>query len=144
VGGAAGLSRLLHGEAAPAGARGTPATGAIRYAVVTAVLAVGTLMALGTLGISIAPLVTTVGIGGLAVALGLQETLANLFAGMQITLAGDIHVGDFIRLESGEEGYVEDVHWRETRMRTFANNLVLIPNGRLVKSVVTNYNRPSR
>lgn len=138
------VSRLLQLGIAARGASGAPATGAVRYAVRIVVLAIGALVLLSTLGISVAPVLTTVGIGGLAVALGLQETLANLFAGMQITMAGNIRVGDFIRLESGQEGYVEDINWRSTRVRMLANNAVLIPNSRLAQSVVTNYHRPSK
>jgi len=120
-----------------------PAAGVVRNVARISVLAVGGLVLLGTLGISVAPVLTTVGIGGLAVALGLQETLSNLFAGIQITFAGNIRIGDFIRLESGEEGYVDDIQWRTTRVRTLPNNFVLIPNSRLAQSVVTNYHRPS-
>lgn len=122
----------------------TPITGVVRYVVKFAVLGVGGLVMLSTLGISITPVLTTVGIGGLAVALGLQETFANLFAGMQITLAGNLRVGDFIRLESGEEGYIEDIHWRATRVLTLRNNFVFIPNNRLAQSVITNYHKPSK
>ena len=121
-----------------------PATGVVRYAIKILVLAVGGLVLLSTLGISVTPVLTTVGIGGLAVALGLQDTLANLFAGMQVTLAGNMRVGDFIKLETGEEGYIEDIHWRAIRVRTLPNNFVLIPNSRLAQSVVTNYHRPSK
>jgi small-conductance mechanosensitive channel len=126
------------------GAAAARSAGVIRYVVKIAVLAVGVLVLLSTLGISVTPVLTTVGIGGLAVALGLQETLANLFAGIQVTLAGNIRIGDFVRLESGEEGYVEDISWRASRIRTLPNNSVLIPNSRLAQSVVTNYHRPSR
>jgi small-conductance mechanosensitive channel len=62
---------------------------------------------------------------------------------MQVTLAGNVRVGDFIKLESGEEGFIEDIHWRATRVRTLPNNFVLIPNSRLAQSVVTNYSLPS-
>jgi small-conductance mechanosensitive channel len=118
------------------------ATGAVRSVVRIGVLMLGGAMLLKHLGISVAPLVTTMGLGGLAVALGLRETLTNLFAGMQITLGGNIRVGDFIKLESGDEGYVEDIHWRVTRIRTLLDTVVLIPNNRLAESVVTNYHRP--
>jgi small-conductance mechanosensitive channel len=106
------------------------------------VFALGAVMLLKRFGISVAPLITTMGVGGLAVALGLRETLSNLFAGMQITLGGNFSVGDFVRLETGEEGYVEDIHWRVTRIRTLLDTIVLIPNSRLAESVVTNYHRP--
>ena len=121
-----------------------PATGLALSIVRVGILALGAIMLLDTLGVSVAPVLAALGIGGLAVALGLQETLANLFAGIQVTLARNIRVGDFIRLESGEEGHVEDVGWRTTRLRLLPNNIVLIPNSRLAQSIVTNYALPSQ
>ena len=103
------------------------------------VLIVGGLTLLAQLGVSIAPLITALGVGGLAVGLALQDTLANLFAGLQILAAGQITPGDFIRLESGEEGVVQDVTWRETTIRTLSNDTVIIPNAVLSQSRVTNY-----
>jgi small-conductance mechanosensitive channel len=138
---AAGLvGRLLQRDSAAAA--GIAPTGVVRQVARIAVLAVGVLVLLSTLGISIAPVLTTVGIGGLAVALGLQETLSNLFAGMQLTFTGNIRVGDFVKLESGDEGYVEDIQWRVTRVRTLSNNFVLIPNSKLAQSVLTNFHQP--
>lgn len=121
-----------------------PVTGVLRNVVTVTVIAVGGLVLLGTLGISITPVLTTLGIGGLAVALALQDTLANLFAGLHVTMAGNIRVGDYVKLETGDEGYVEDIQWRATRIKTLPNNFVLVPNSRLAQSVVTNFNRPSR
>ena len=143
---AANLGADLLRVVSPAATGGmiSPATGVIRYVVKAAVLAVGGLVLLSTLGISVTPILTTIGIGGLALALGLQETLSNLFAGIQVTLAGNIQLGDFIQLESGEQGYVDDVQWRTTRIRTLPNNFVLIPNSRLAQSIVSNYYRPSK
>ena len=130
-------SRDRKGEAARA-------TGLMQYTVRIGILVMGGLILLASLGVSIAPLLTTLGIGGLAIALGLQETLSNIFAGMHITLARNIRVGDFVRLETGEEGYVEDIGWRATRIQVLPNNVVLIPNNRLAQSVVTNYSLPTR
>ena len=138
------VANLMGREPPPGTAELLPATGVVRQTTRILVVVVGGLVLLSTLGISIAPVLTTLGIGGLAVALGLQETLTNLFAGMQLTLAGNIRIGDFIRLESGEEGFIDDIQWRATRVRTLANNFVLIPNSRLAQSVVTNYHRPSK
>lgn len=104
----------------------------------------GILIILNTLGISITPLLTAFGLGGLAVALALQDTLSNLFAGFYITVSRQIRVGDFIKLESGEEGYVEDIGWRATRVRMLPNNIVLIPNAKLAQSVITNYYFPEQ
>ncbi|MFE1312094.1 mechanosensitive ion channel family protein [Streptomyces sp. NPDC058755] len=108
------------------------------------VLAIGFLVVLQTLGISIAPLLTALGVGGLAVALALQDTLANLFAGIHILASKTVQPGDYIRLSSGEEGYVVDINWRQTTVRQLSNNLVVIPNGELAKSNMTNFTRPEQ
>jgi small-conductance mechanosensitive channel len=121
-----------------------PVAGVVRRTVQGVVIVTGALVLLGSFGISVAPVLTTLGIGGLAVALGLQDTLANLFAGIHLTLAGNIRVGDFVRLESGEEGYVQDIRWRATCLHTLPNNLVVIPNSRLAQTVVTNYDLPGK
>ncbi len=130
----------------PATAAGTaaPATGVLRYAVKIVTFSVGGLVLLSNLGIAITPVLTTLGIGGLAVALALQDTLSNLFAGMQLTLAGNMRVGDFIKLETGEEGFIDDIHWRVTRIKMLPNNFVLIPNSRLAQSIITNYYQPTQ
>jgi small-conductance mechanosensitive channel len=108
------------------------------------IYAFGFLMILNMLGISITPLLTAFGLGGLAVALALQDTLSNLFAGFYITLSRQVRAGDFIKLESGEEGYVLDIGWRATRVRMLPNNVVLIPNSKLAQSVITNYYFPEQ
>lgn len=105
---------------------------------------IGVLIILNHLGISIAPLVTAFGVGGLAMALALQDTLSNLFAGIHIMAEQAIRVGDFIRLETGQEGYVEDISWRTTRIRMLPNNMVIVPNNKLSQSVITNYNLPEQ
>jgi len=121
-----------------------PTTG-LAYAIVKGViLASGFLIILSVLGVSIAPLLTALGVGGLAVALALQDTLANLFAGIHILVEKSIRVGDFIKLENGQEGYVEDITWRTTRVRMLPNNMVVIPNNKLAQSVVTNYYLPEK
>ncbi|MDF3301770.1 mechanosensitive ion channel family protein [Streptomyces tropicalis] len=108
------------------------------------VLAIGFLVVLQTLGISIAPMLTALGVGGLAVALALQDTLANLFAGVHILASKTVQPGDYIRLSTGEEGYVEDINWRQTTVRQLSNNLVVIPNGQLAKTNMTNFTRPEQ
>jgi small-conductance mechanosensitive channel len=106
------------------------------------VIAIGLLVILDILGISVAPLLTALGVGGLAVALALQDTLANLFAGFHILVEKSIRVGDFIRLESGHEGSVDDITWRTARVRTLSGSTVMIPNKKLSQSVVVNYSLP--
>jgi small-conductance mechanosensitive channel len=105
---------------------------------------IGILIMLNYLGISIAPIITALGVGGLAMALALQDTLSNLFAGVHIMAEQTIRVGDFIRLETGQEGYVEDISWRTTRIRMLPNNMVIVPNNRLSQSVLMNYHLPTR
>jgi small-conductance mechanosensitive channel len=104
----------------------------------------GLLVILNGLGLSITPMLTALGIGGLAVALALQEPLANFFAGLFITLAGQIRLGDYVKLDSGQEGYVVDFSWRSTRLRMLANNLVVVPNAKLAQALVVNHHLPSQ
>jgi small-conductance mechanosensitive channel len=121
-----------------------PTTG-LTYAILNGIILItGFLIILTVLGISVTPLITALGVGGLAVALALQPTLANLFAGIHIMMEQAVRVGDFIKLESGQEGYVEDITWRTTRIRMLPNNMVVIPNGTLSQSIVTNYYLPEK
>jgi small-conductance mechanosensitive channel len=121
-----------------------PTTGLAYGILKGAILVIGFLIILSFLGISITPLITALGIGGLAVALALQDTLANLFAGIHILVEKSVRVGDFVRLETGQEGYVEDITWRTTRIRMLPNNIVVIPNSRLSQSIITNYYLPEK
>ncbi|MCA6091255.1 mechanosensitive ion channel family protein [Streptomyces sp. SCA3-4] len=109
-----------------------------------AVMAMGFLVVLQTLGISIAPLLTALGVGGLAIALALKDTLANLFAGVHILVSKTVQPGDYIRLSTGEEGYVVDVNWRNTVVEQLNNNRVIIPNAKLAGTNMTNFTRPEQ
>ena len=102
----------------------------------------GILVILQSLGISITPVLTALGVGGLAVALALQETLSNLFAGLQIIAARQIKPGDYVHLETGEEGYVADVTWRNTTIRAIDNNMIIVPNSKLASTILTNFHHP--
>jgi len=119
-----------------------PLTSLTQTVVTGAVYTLGLLMILNGLGVSVTPILTALGVGGLAVALALQETLSNLFAGIYVAIAGLVRTGDYVRLDSGEEGYVADIGWRSTRIRLLANNMVLVPNARLAQAIVTNYYMP--
>jgi small-conductance mechanosensitive channel len=87
-------------------------------------------------------IVTTLGVGGLAVALALQDTLSNLFAGFYVSISGLVRIGDYIKLNTGEEGYITDITWRCTKMRAISNNLIIIPNSKLGQAIYTNYTLP--
>lgn len=119
-----------------------PATGLSVTFVKVAIWIVGGLVLLGGLGISITPVLTALGVGGLAVALALQDTLSNFFAGLHLLIEKPIRVGDFVKLETGQEGYVMDIGWRTTRVRMLPNNMVILPNSKLTQSIVTNYYLP--
>ncbi len=99
----------------------------------------GVAVLLGTLGVSITPIITALGVGGLAVGLALQPTLENVFSGIQVLASRQIEPGDLIRLETGEEGTVLDVTWRNTAIRTPSNDVVIVPNAVIGRSRVTNF-----
>ena len=121
-----------------------PTTGLAYGTLKGTILIIGFLIILSTLGISITPLITALGVGGLAVALALQDTLSNLFAGIHILVEKSIRIGDFIKLETGQEGYIVDITWRTTRIKMLPNNMVIIPNSKLSQSIVTNYYLPEK
>ena len=108
------------------------------------ILFFGILFILQVFGISITPLLTAFGIGGLAVALALQDTLANLFSGLHIVLSRQIRPGDYVKLSTGEKGYVTDINWRNTTIRQLPNNMVVIPNSKLASAIITNYHLPEK
>lgn len=107
------------------------------------VYVLGLLVLLQALGVSVTPILGALGVGGLAVALALQPTLANAFSGIQLLASGTIRPGDFVELE-GRRGYVEDINWRYTTIRQLPNNLTIVPNSLLSESIFTNCFLPSR
>ena len=102
------------------------------------VLILGGLIVLQTLGIAITPLVTALGVTGLAVGLALQDTLANLFAGIHILISRQVRRGDFIRLSEGQEGVVQDITWRYTTIKQLSN-ITTVPNSKLASAVTSNF-----
>lgn len=110
-----------------------------------AVGVLGLFIILQNLGIDITALITALGIGGIAIALALQDTLGNLFAGVQIILSRQVRQGNYICLSSGEEGWVTDVKGRNTTIQTFPDgNLVTVPNSLLASSIVKNFSMPRK
>lgn len=121
-----------------------PTTGLFYALLKIVIYSIGFLIILNLLNISITPIITALGVGGLAVALALKDTLENLFAGIHILIEKSIRVGDYVKLEGGQEGYVEDITWRTTRIRMLSNNLIVLPNSKLVQNIVINYNLPEK
>jgi small-conductance mechanosensitive channel len=122
----------------------TPVTTLSQTLAQLTVLIIGVLIVLNQLRISITPILTALGVGGLAVALALQDTLSNLFAGFYVAVARQVRLGDYIKMDGGPEGYVTDISWRSTTIQTLANNLVFVPNSKLAQAIVTNYYLPDK
>jgi small-conductance mechanosensitive channel len=108
------------------------------------IIIIGVMIILEALDISITPMLTALGVGGLAVALALQDTLTNLFAGFHIILTRKVRVGDWVELASGETGQVIDITWRDTTIRQRRNNIIIVPNSTLASTITTNFNLPRR
>lgn len=102
---------------------------------------IGFMVVLNLLGVDIGALLTALGVTGIAVSLGLQDILRNLFTGLQITLTHQYEPGQFVHLQSGEEGEVIDLTWRETRLRTPTGDIAVVPNSVIGNTVVTNHSR---
>lgn len=101
------------------------------------------LLVLDYLGITVIPVLTSLGIAGLVLGLALQSTLSNFFAGIQIISNKQIKIGDYIQLEDGLSGYVEDIKWHSTIIKELSNNILIIPNSVITTKIVRNYNSPS-
>ncbi|UCE13763.1 MAG: mechanosensitive ion channel [Candidatus Heimdallarchaeota archaeon] len=99
----------------------------------------GFLIIIQSLGIDVTPLLTLLGVGGLTVALALQPTLSNFFAGIYLLASREFKIGDYIQLDTGEEGYITDMTWRHTIIRPPAKYDVIIPNSKLSTATVTNF-----
>ncbi len=115
----------------------------VRRFINVSLVILGALLIMDALEIEISPLLAGLGIGGLAVALALQPTLSNFFAGTYLVSGNVLRVGDFIEMEGGVRGYVAEVGWRSARIRTPYNNLMVVPNSRIADSILTNYSEPS-
>lgn len=113
-----------------------------QFAVRVVFAAFGTMILLENLGISLTSVWTTLGVGSVAVALALQDTLSNFFAGIYLRLDNPVGIGDYIKLESGEEGFVVERGWRSTRIKALANNMIVVPNSKLATTIVTNFSLP--
>jgi small-conductance mechanosensitive channel len=126
-------------------AKGIPASSLIQTLVKVLVLVLGGLVILQALDLPIAPVITSLGIGGIAVALALQPTLSNVFAGFQIIAAGQVSVGDYVALETGDEGYVVDIKWRNTTIQSlYDDSEIVVPNSKMADSIVTDFHLPRR
>lgn len=110
----------------------------VRKTLKTFVVIVGTLFILDNLNVPILPLLTGLSIGGLAFALAAQDTIKNFFGSLMIFIDKPFQIGDWVT--SGEvDGTVEEVGFRSSRVRTFRNSVMYIPNAKLADSVIDNH-----
>ena len=125
--------------------KGFPSTTMFTNFVRIAIYVIGVLIILDSLNISIAPMITALGVGGLAVSLALKDTLSDVFAGLHILLSKKVQVGDFVQIDTGDMGYVQNISWRNTTIMERTNNIIHIPNNQLSSAIVKNYdsNDPS-
>jgi small-conductance mechanosensitive channel len=138
----AGLVGVLVGRASERQVPGGVVTGLAQTTARVIVIIVGLLILLSVFGVQITPILTALGVGGLAVALALQDSLANLFAGLHLLADKPVRVGDYVKLGDNVEGFVLDVGWRSTRVRSLSNNVVVVPNQMVARGTITNYDLP--
>jgi small-conductance mechanosensitive channel len=140
---AAAIATRLVNVVGPRATPKTPVPGLIRNIVRMVIFAVGLLIILNSLDVNVTPALAALGVGGLAVALAVQEPLSNLFAGVFITLAHQVRIGDYVRIESGAEGHIVDFNWHSTRIEAPSGNLIIVPNAKVSQAVITNFSLPS-
>ncbi|MFH1895274.1 MAG: mechanosensitive ion channel domain-containing protein [archaeon] len=104
---------------------------------------IATIMVLDSVGFDVTALLAGLGIGGLALAFAAQETVSNVFGGISLILDKSIKIGDKIKLESGEVGIVNEIDIRSTRIRTYSNEIIIIPNSKMANSKIINYAQPN-
>jgi small-conductance mechanosensitive channel len=121
-----------------AGAEGAATLNIVRYVGLMVVWIVAALMLLANLGIEIGPLIAGLGIGGIAIALAVQNVLGDLFASLSIALDKPFRVGDFLVLGE-EKGSVEQIGIKSTRLRSLSGEQIVVSNSDLLKSRVRNY-----
>jgi small-conductance mechanosensitive channel len=114
----------------------------IRKLVNALIYFMGLVFVLKLFGLEVSPLIASLGIGGLAIGLALQPTLSNYFSGLYVASDGFVKIGDYIELSDTLKGYVEKIGWRNTIIRMWNNNLVMIPNSKMAESNIINYDEP--
>lgn len=131
---------LLYGTRIAASSSEEPAQGSllIQKLLAAIVLGLAAITVLTQLGIEIGPMLASLGIAGLAVALALQDTLGNYFAGLIIAFDKPFRPGDYVRLSNGQEGFVQSIGWRTTHIRPFGETVVIVPNSKLTSDIIVN------
>jgi small-conductance mechanosensitive channel len=113
-----------------------------RNVIRTAILIVALLIILDIWGVPTSPLLLLIAVAILVAALAFRDAVPNLFASFQIAATQEIKAGDYIKLDSQEEGYVIEISWNNTRVKALDGSIILIPNNMLIRRKVINYGRP--
>ena len=116
----------------------------IRRVILGVVLLFALMAILGVFGVELTAAIAALGVGGIAIALALQDTLSEFFAGGHVILDRPITIGDFIELDSGDRGRVTDIGWRSTTIKTWEGNYVVLPNSMIANSKLINFDKPKQ
>ena len=108
----------------------------------TVIGVMGALIVLEIWGAPTIPIILALFAAILIAVLAARDLIVNIFSGFQLARGEHIEIGDFVRLETGEEGYVTDINWRTTKISTLDGHSLLIPNNKLIQSTVVNYGKP--
>jgi small-conductance mechanosensitive channel len=122
----------------------SPLTSLFEFLTNIVIYSLGILIILQSIGIEITPLLTALGVGGVSAGLALQTTLANLMSGVNIIMSGKVKPGDYISLASGENGYVIDVELKYTVLQEITDNLLVIPNSKIMDGSFKNFSLPDK
>lgn len=114
----------------------------MRKMVSVVIYLIALMIILQQLGIEIGPLLAGMGVAGIAIALGLQEPLSNLFSALFLVMDKSINIGDWVELEDGTKAYIEDISWRSVRIRTRSGNTVIVPNSVFINEKISSYDYP--
>jgi small-conductance mechanosensitive channel len=107
------------------------------------IAALAIIVVLDHFGQNVNSLLTLLGAGSLAIGLAAQDTISNMISGFVIMIDRPFHIGDRIRIPSGEEGDVYEIGMRSTTILDFDNNLIVVPNNDLIRTKIVNYSYPT-
>ena len=141
------VSRLLVGllKAYTTNEQGiSPLTSLFELLTKVVIYSLGVLIILQSIGIQITPLLTALGVGGVSLGLALQSPLTNLISGVSIVMSGKVQQGNYIRLASGESGYVVDVELKYTVLLEITDNLLVLPNSKILSGSFKNFSLPNK
>lgn len=131
------VRKLLSSDGAP-----LPSSSLIENIVRIAIWALGGSFILSAcFGIDVGGLVAALGVGGVALSLGLQDTISNFIGGLQVTLMKIVQPGDHVKI-GATEGMVLDVNWRQTTVKDFENTVHTIPNSSINKGEIEQIDPP--